>query len=144
MTRPSRTFTKAAALELMEEAGGHAFLWPEVGVAIGAAFGLTLTPQVRRANTGDPKGLSVDGVGRNAKVEGYSVYDLAEEIAESIPDGPEPLPRIYRCQEGRGSRARSACETIRAHLTRTGEVIDEGPTWDEAMREHNAPPEVAP
>lgn len=119
MNRPSRTFTKAEALVVMEEAGGHAFLWPEVGVAIGAAFGLTLTPQVRRANTGDYKGLEVEGVGRNAKVEGYSVYDLAEEIADSLPD---PLDRIYRVQEGRGSRARSACEDIRKHLTRTGEI----------------------
>lgn len=128
--------TKAEALAVLEDAGGHAYLWPDAGRAIAAAFGLTLDPERRRNQPNEFKGLSVPGVVDGAVVEGYSVYVLAPAIADTIPD---PADRTYRILEGRGSRARAACETIRAHLIATGEVVDQGPTWEEAMREHNAP-----
>ncbi len=116
---PTTITTKAEALAVMEEAGGHAYLWPESGRAIGAAFGLDLTPERQRNRPNEFKGLSVPGVADGEVVEGFSVRNLAERIAESLPD---PLPRLYRILEGRGSRARAACETIRAHLVATGEV----------------------
>ncbi len=121
--RQAKTFTKIEALVVMEEAGGHAYLWPDVGTAIGAAFGLDLSPERKRNAPNEFKGLSVPGIRDGEVVEGYSVYNLSERIADSLPD---PLPRVYLSQEGRGSRARSACETIRAHLTRTGEDKPQG------------------
>src|SRR3990167_935196 len=106
--------TKTEAVGLMERAGGHAYLTPDGAQKIADAFGVRITMQHVTANTGEPKGLMIDDVGPNTPVEGYSVYDLAERIAESL-DGPE-LPRFYRMMHGRGSRSDCACETIRAHL----------------------------
>jgi hypothetical protein len=111
--------TKAEALDVLEDVGGHAYLTPDAALAIAAAFGLTIRLQRMPANTGEFKGLEVAGAKPGERIEGYAARDLAEAIAESLPD---PLPRVYRILEGRGSRARAACETIRAHLVTTGEV----------------------
>lgn len=116
---PTTITTKAEALAVLEEAGGHAYLIPEAALAIAAAFGVTVRLQHVRANTGEFKGLEVPGAKPGERIEGMSVRDLAFTIAETLPD---PLPRVYRILEGRGSRARAACETIRAHLVTTGEV----------------------
>jgi hypothetical protein len=112
--------TKRAALDILSEAGGHAWLFVEAGERIAQAFGLTVSPQRQRANTGEFKGLMVAGVAPGTIVAGYSGVDLAETIAETFPDHPD-IPRRYRWQEGRGSRGQSACEAIKAALDLAGE-----------------------
>lgn len=87
----------------------HSFLKPEAAVEIQKAFGMTGYVQTQRANTGHPKGLSVDGVKRNAKVQGYDAADLAQDVARHL--GLEPRDAF-----GRGTRLRNACEAIQEHL----------------------------
>lgn len=118
------TLTKREALAIMEDAGGHAWLTPSAGEKIARAFGLAIAPSSSRANTGEHKGLEVPGVPANTIVRGYSCVTLAVTIAEHLFErhtGPGVLLRTYTHQEGRGSRAHSACELIAAALDATGE-----------------------
>jgi hypothetical protein len=63
------------------------------------------------ANTHDPKGLFVEGLGPNAPVEGYASHDLAEAIALHLG-----LHGVWEQMMGRGSRERAAEEAIDAYL----------------------------
>ena len=87
----------------------HSNLTPGEGQKIAAPFGLRLSGYVHYANTGDPKGLHLAGVGRNVAVRGIAMFELARDIARHI--GAE-----YQEAYGRGTGAWRAIEAITAAL----------------------------
>lgn len=96
-----------ALLKKISEGGTHVFYTEAFGRQIETAFGVRFVYE-HRANTNDPKGLTVDGLGRNAKVMGGSSHDAAEAIAKAL--GAEGAPGYMM---GRGSIQRAALESIR-------------------------------
>lgn len=83
----------------------HAFLSPEGAQKIAAPFGINLTPQRVKANTGAFKGLEVAGAKRGEAVSGYDARDLAEMIATH--EGVTYPPMF-----GRGSGLRAAAGAL--------------------------------
>ena len=99
------------AVERMSEGGTHSFYTVEFANEVQAAFGMVPRSQTTRANTTDPKGLFVSGLGPNAPVEGYASHDLAEAIARHLG-----LHGVWEQMSGRGSRQRAALAAIKAHI----------------------------
>lgn len=87
----------------------HGFLTPDAAVKIQEAFGMKPHVQTQRANTGHPKGLRVDHLGKNARVQGYDAADLAADVAYHL--GLE-----FKSAFGRGTRLRNACDAIQKFL----------------------------
>lgn len=104
------------ALAMMREGGDHSYYTVEFANDVQRAFGMAERHQTIRANTSDPKGLFVDGVGRNAPVDGYASHDLAESVASHLG-----LHGAWEQMYGRGSRERAALDAIDKHLTELGE-----------------------
>jgi hypothetical protein len=89
----------------------HVYLTPEGAQQIAEPFGLNLIPQVTKANTGDPKGLTVDGAKRGERVTGYDARDLAYTLA--YREGLKPMEKF-----GRGSGLREAAGALIDHLSK--------------------------
>lgn len=114
------SMTKRQALEILTECGGHAYLTPGTAKNIADAFGVKITMMNKLANTGEFKGLEVADVPPNTRVKGYDADSLAVAIANSYTNPALDQFRAYKWQEGRGSRHRSACQTIDAALKMEG------------------------
>lgn len=83
----------------------HVFLTPEGAQQIAEPFGINLTPQRVKANTGAFKGLEVTGAKRGAVVTGYDARSLADLIATH--EGVSYPPMF-----GRGSGLRAAAGAL--------------------------------
>lgn len=99
-------FSKEQEAVLWEIAaiGSHMFYSPEFTQRIEKAFGVKVG-YFERANTGQPKGLMVAGVGRNAKVYGSSSHDVAKTLCSH-------LGIKYPTFNGRGSQFYACLELL--------------------------------
>jgi hypothetical protein len=85
----------------------HVFLDVEGAEHFGAPFGLSPHTRVEQATPDQPKGLTLHGGEKSAR--GIAADDLAGQIARH-------LGVTFEDKFGRGSRLRSACSAIEAHL----------------------------
>lgn len=105
-TKLTLTDEQVAILRSMTESGSHTFYTEEFTRRIEAAFSVKVG-YTERANTRDPKGLTVEGVGRNAKVYGSSSHTVACAIADKLA-----VP--YERKLGRGSQYVAAMSAIQS------------------------------
>ena len=108
--------TPREAITQMEMGGTHSYYTVEFAHEVQDAFGMPHATQTVDANTSDPKGLFVEGLGPNEPVTGYASHDLAEAVASHLG-----LHGIWEQMMGRGSRQRAALAAIDAYLKEKGE-----------------------
>ncbi|MCW5591025.1 MAG: hypothetical protein KIS74_02900 [Burkholderiales bacterium] len=100
---------QVAAYRTLASYHTHDALTGDEAKRIAAPFGLHHEGYEMRANTGDPKGLWIAGLPKNAKVRRVGMFDLAEDIARH-------LRLEYPIKLGRGSQARECLAAIAKHL----------------------------
>lgn len=102
--------TASATLANLRECD-HGFLTAEAVQEFNVGFGLApdaIKPYKAYANPRDPKGLTFDNGAKSGI--GYDAAEYAEQVSTLLGTGFKPW------QMGRGSRLRSACDAIEAHL----------------------------
>jgi hypothetical protein len=96
-------------LDKIDQGGTHAFYTVEFVHEIEEAFGFKRGSLVsyERANTGDSKGLYVEGAARGARIAGASSHHIADMLATK-------LGVTYQHAYGRGTNQWRAMAAIRA------------------------------
>lgn len=110
---------RLAALELLCTYHTHDVVAAGDVVKVCEAFGSDFRGYKHKANTGDPKGLHMPLLGRNAVVFVAGMFEVASHLAY-FTDTP------YETKMGRGSNARSAIEAMRTRLVQEREGVTPG------------------
>lgn len=110
---------RLAALDKLCGYHTHDVMDPADVVAVCEAFGSDFKGYKHKANTGDPKGLHMPGVGRNTVVFVAGMFEVAAHLA-SFTGTP------YEGKLGRGSNARSAVDAMRTRLVQEREGVTPG------------------
>lgn len=110
---------RLAALDLLCQYHTHDVVSQSDAAKVCLAFGSDFTGYTHTANTRDPKGLTMPGLPKNAKVKVAGMFELAAHLA-SFTGTP------YEGKLGRGSNAREAISALRTRLVQEREGVTPG------------------